>query len=201
MISVVLNALLLAIGLILPLGVQNFFVFSQGATQSSTSKLLVVVITASICDTLLIVSAIYGVSLLVLGNYWFEIVVMGLGILFLFYMGWVTWNSSPKQESNVTIKLNSKQIMAFTLSVSLLNPHAIMDTIGVIGTNSLKYSGIEKSIFALTCIFVSWSWFIGLAIAGRVVGNIDQSGRIITYISRISAIIIWTTACYLIFSL
>jgi L-lysine exporter family protein LysE/ArgO len=40
-------------------------------------------------------------------------------------------------------------------SVSLLNPHAILDTVEVIGTNSLSYTGIEKIAFTLDCIFVS----------------------------------------------
>ncbi|MDF2653335.1 MAG: Lysine exporter protein [Paenibacillus sp.] len=201
MITVILNGFLLAVGLILPLGVQNFFVFNQGATQPRFYKVLTVVITASICDTILIVLAIYGVSLVVLGMHWIEVTLLGFGIIFLFYMGWVTWNSRPRHENNVMLRLSLKQIIVFTSSVSLLNPHAILDTIGVIGTNSLQYLGIEKAAFALTCVFVSWSWFLGLAFAGRLVGKIDHSDQIIVFMSRVSAIIIWATACYLGFSL
>nr|WP_232049307.1 hypothetical protein [Rickettsia asiatica] len=36
-----------------------------------------------------------------------------------------------------------KQIL-FAISVSILNPHAIMDMIIVIGTSALKYNGIAK---------------------------------------------------------
>ncbi len=36
-----------------------------------------------------------------------------------------------------------KQV-SFALSVSLLNPHAILDTIGVIGSSAALYSGSNK---------------------------------------------------------
>ncbi|WP_307724718.1 LysE/ArgO family amino acid transporter [Sporolactobacillus inulinus] len=66
--------------------------------------------------------------------------------------------------------------MTFALSVSLLNPHALLDTIGVIGTNALNYSGSEKWTFAAACASVSWLWFFGLAWCGRGVGQ-DQRRR------------------------
>jgi L-lysine exporter family protein LysE/ArgO len=39
--------------------------------------------------------------------------------------------------------------------VSLLNPHAILDTIGVIGTSALAYDGRGRATFAVACLFVS----------------------------------------------
>ena len=51
MISVLLHGFILALGLILPLGVQNVFVFNQGAVQSRFVKALPAIITASLCDT------------------------------------------------------------------------------------------------------------------------------------------------------
>ena len=40
-----------------------------------------------------------------------------------------------------------KRQIIFSMSVSLLNPHALLDTIGVIGTSSLQFSGHEKMVF------------------------------------------------------
>ena len=62
MFTVVIHALLLAFGLILPLGVQNVFVFNQGANQRTIKQALPVVVTASVCDTILILVAVLGVS-------------------------------------------------------------------------------------------------------------------------------------------
>lgn len=67
MVSSVIHGVILAFGLILPLGVQNVFVFNQGTTQSTFNKTLPVIITAAICDTLLISLAVLGVSVNVLG--------------------------------------------------------------------------------------------------------------------------------------
>lgn len=48
-----IHGLILAFGLILPLGVQNLFIFSQGAIQVSLWNAMPAVITAGLCDTLL----------------------------------------------------------------------------------------------------------------------------------------------------
>jgi len=42
----------------------------------------------------------------------------------------------------------------FAMSVSLLNPHAIIDTVGVIGISSLSYTGIEKMTFTAATILI-----------------------------------------------
>ena len=55
----VIHGFLLAIGLILPLGAQNVFVFNQGANQSKLIKAFPAVITAGICDSILILSLIH----------------------------------------------------------------------------------------------------------------------------------------------
>jgi L-lysine exporter family protein LysE/ArgO len=52
----------------------------------------------------------------------------------------------------------------------ITNPHAILDAIGVIGTNSLNNDGSEKVTFTGACISVSWLWFFFLAIAGKMIG-------------------------------
>jgi L-lysine exporter family protein LysE/ArgO len=46
-------------------------------------------------------------------------------------MGYVTWESKPNNQSSSAKILSAKKQIVFAASVSLLNPHAIMDTIGV----------------------------------------------------------------------
>ena len=138
MISAVIHGFILAFGLILPLGVQNVFVFNQGATQPKFRRALPVIITASLCDTLLISLAVLGVSVVVLGIYWIKVVLLTVGIIFLAYMGYVTWKSKPNKNLSEDKALASKKQIAFATSVSLLNPHASMDTIGVIGTSTIS---------------------------------------------------------------
>lgn len=202
MFSTIVHGVVLAFGLILPLGVQNVFVFNQGALQPTYVRSLPVILTAALCDTLLISLAVMGVSVLVFGIAWLKTTILSIGILFLFYMGYTTWRSEPPSNDMTEVKkFTPKKQIAFAASVSLLNPHAILDTVGVIGTSSLSYTGVNKLVFALTCIIVSWLWFFGLAFAGRIAGRIDHSGRFVIYLNKASSIIMWGTGIYLLTSL
>ncbi|GIP02590.1 LysE/ArgO family amino acid transporter [Paenibacillus lautus] len=202
MIGVILHGFILAIGLILPLGVQNVFVFNQGVVQPRFIRALPVIITASLCDTLLISLAVLGVSVIVLEYEWIKLTLFTLGICFLVYMGAATWRSKPSgQDPESARSFSPKKQIVFAMSVSLLNPHAVLDTMGVIGTSSLQYEGADKVIFTVICIAVSWLWFLGLGIAGRAAGRMDPSGRLLFALNRISAVIMWGTAAYLVFHL
>lgn len=199
MISAIVQGFILAFGLILPLGVQNMFVFNQGAAQARYVRALPVIVVASFCDTLLILLAVLGVSTAAFGIGWLKTGLLLAGIVFLLYMGWATWRSSSGtgSEDKPPEPLGPRKQIAFAFSVSLLNPHAIMDTIGVIGTSSLNYGGEEKAAFAVACIVVSWLWYFGLALAGRIVGAKDRSGRMLAGLNKFSALVMWGTAVYL----
>ena len=136
------------------------------------------VMTAAVCDTILISLAVAGVSVVILNFEWLRTLLFAAGILFLAYIGWTMWRNSSdaanKQENN---PFPAKRQIIFAASVSLLNPHAILDTIGVIGTSSLFYSGMDKWIFTAACILVSWIWFFSLAVAGRKLGQLDAQGK------------------------
>ena len=94
MASAILQGFILALGLILPLGVQNMFVFNQGAIQPGYTRALPAIIVASVCDSALILLAVLGVSTAALGIEWLKLTLMAAGIAFLLYMGWTTWNSA-----------------------------------------------------------------------------------------------------------
>lgn len=187
----------LAFGLILPLGVQNVFIFNQGATHKRFSRALPAVITAGFCDTILILLAVAGVSLIILNFEWLKLGIFFIGFLFLAYMGWLLWRTTPEVQEEERNPFSTKKQVMFAASVSLLNPHAILDTIGVIGTNSLVYDGFDRLIFTFACIIVSWLWFFGLAYTGRKIGQIDTNGRFLKRMNQLSALIIWVIAVYM----
>jgi L-lysine exporter family protein LysE/ArgO len=196
-----LHGAVLALGLILPLGVQNLFIFQQGAYQKRLWNAMPVVLTAALCDTLLITLSVTGVSLVVLSRLWLKILMMGAGSLFLLYMGFTAWRSTGSSMAAKNQEAYSvKQQISFAASVSLLNPHAIMDTMGVIGTTSLQYAGDTRVLFAAACIAVSWIWFMGLAAAGRLMGRLDTSGRLMLVLNKLSALFIWMVALGLLYT-
>lgn len=198
MITAFIHGAALAFGLILPLGVQNVFIFNQGATQKKFRRTLPVIITAGVCDTLLILLAVTGISILVFSLAWLKNLIFIVGFVFLIYMGWTIFKSSTQQDNEQGREfLSAKQQITFAASVSLLNPHAIIDIIGVIGPNSLAYQGTELIIFTAACAGISWLWFFGLAIAGRTLGLVDTSGKLIKRFNQLSAFIIWGLAIYI----
>ncbi|MFP3916891.1 LysE/ArgO family amino acid transporter [Lysinibacillus telephonicus] len=191
----ILHGIILAFGLILPLGVQNVFVFSQGATQPKLLQAFPATITAALCDTLLILLAVFGLSIIVLQFEWLRLGLIIAGILFLLYMGYAIWRSEPTTETKKALPI--QQQIIFALSVSFLNPHAILDTVGVIGTSALKYVGVEQILFTVACIAVSWIWFFGLTLVGAVMKKLDGKGGLMKLFNKCSALFIWGTAIYL----
>lgn len=76
MVTAIIHGFILAIGLILPLGAQNVFIFNQGANQPKYRYVLPAIITAGLSDSLLIIIAVVGyLSLLCLYLYFKQLFI------------------------------------------------------------------------------------------------------------------------------
>jgi L-lysine exporter family protein LysE/ArgO len=84
---------LLAFGLILPLGPQNLFVFTSGASNPFR-RAMVVAAAAALSDTLLITLGVLGVSAAALEAPGVKSGMLLFGVVFLVYLGWITWRKS-----------------------------------------------------------------------------------------------------------
>lgn len=197
----IIHGIILAFGLILPLGVQNVFLFNQGIIQKRFIQTLPAVITAGLADTIMISIAVTGMSVLVWSIPWIQAVLYGVGFCFLSYIGWSLWKSAPESIQSGEERFPPQKQVIFAASVSLLNPHAILDIVGVIGTSSLAYSGMDKWSYTIACIAVSWIWFFGLAAAGRFIGQLDAQGKMLLLLNRISALLIWLMAIFMLVQL
>lgn len=187
----------MAFGLIIPLGVQNVFIFNQGMYHGKWRKALPAAVTASICDNLLILIAVLGVSVIVLKILWFKYLLGGAGVIFLLYMGYITWKNEPAafSESDEKNEWPLKKQVLFTATVSLLNPHAIIDTVGVIGTSSLAYpEPAVRMAFTASTMFISWCWFFFLMTTGHFLGRMDNITRIQRVVNKLSALIMWASS-------
>ncbi len=66
--------------------------------------------------------------------------------------------------------------MRHSLSVSLSNPHAIMDTVVMIGGGAaLSTTMSDRWAYAISVTLVSWLWFFGLPLAGRAIHRTARS--------------------------
>src|SRR5262249_49312858 len=131
-----------------------------------------------------------------------RLVLVIAGVIFLIVMGTITWRSSAREQgedqAEAAARWPLQRQIVFALSVSLLNPHAILDTVGVIGPTAILYQGDGRAAFTLGVILNSWLWFIGLTLVGRLVGSVKQ---VRAWLSRASAVVMWLGAVYLIASL
>ena len=192
----ILHGFILALGLILPLGVQNVFIFTQGAMQPSLARALPATVTAAVCDTILIVLSVSGLSFLMLQVDGLRTLMMIGGIIFLVYMSVSIWRSSPTEKMEGAALPVKKQIL-FACSVSFLNPSALVDIVGVIGTSSLQYSGYELLLFTISCIAVSWLWFFALMLAGARIKHFSNQEKVMAIFNKSAAIFIFAMAIYL----
>lgn len=193
-----MHGVALAIGLILALGPQNVFVFQQGAIQPNITRALPTVLTAGLSDTLLILLGVFGVSAVVIEFAWLQTTLFGVGFILLVYIGWTLY-TAPAVEVNPCTEefLGIREQIGFTASVSLLNPHAILDTVGVIGTNALTYATPNRWVFTAGCLLVSWTWFSGLVLTGWAFGESTNADSLMQYLNVISAGIVWIVAVYM----
>ncbi len=192
-----MHGFLLAFALILPLGPQNTFVLTQAATQKRWRCVLPIVITAALSDTALIVLAIGGVSLIVLAIPFLRLVLSAAGVLFLAYMGFKTWTADSRagEANGSAASWTPARKIRHSLTVSLLNPHAIMDTIVVIGGGAAVYGTMsDRWTYAAAATLVSWVWFFGLSLAGRIVYRAARSDAARRTLDRASAILMWLIA-------
>ncbi len=193
-----IHGFLLALALILPLGPQNTFVISQGTTHRHYRRTVPVVLTAAFSDTILIAAAVLGVSFVLMALPVLKEILTFLGIVFLVWMGWQSWrmpvHAVQSGDAGMAYWTLRRRIL-HTLRASLLNPHAIMDTVVVIGGGAALYPApADKLAYALAAALVSWMWFFAISLAGRALGQIHNQARTLRWMNRLSAGIMWMVA-------
>lgn len=197
-----INGFVLSLGLILPIGMQNGFILTQGALHAKWSGSWPAVVTASLCDTLLIALAVIGVSAVALHVTWLRYAFGSVGIGFLLYMGWFTWTARTGGENGETAVTawTAKRQIRFTSSVSLLNPHALIDTLAVIGGSAVAYTAwTDRIAFGAASALVSWLWFFGLSLAGYTAGKTALRKSSLHVLNRVSAVMMWVSSVYLLY--
>lgn len=121
-----------------------------------------------------------------------------LGVAFLLYMGFPTWRENPDDHAVTSEVWSPRRQMGFAMSVSLPNPHALMDTLAVIGGSAAVYGTWgERASFAAACALVPWVWFF-LVTLGHVAGRAAAGVGLRRVIHCISALMMWASAGLLI---
>jgi L-lysine exporter family protein LysE/ArgO len=159
-----LAGLALGLALIMPIGAQNVFIVGQGLAVG-WPRAGWAVVAAGCCDTLLILAGAAGVSGLLAGVPALRGVLLLGGAVFLVYLAVQSWRSSAVAlalETGETLPPGT--VLRRTVAVSLLNPHAILDTVGVIGAAVAAQPETSRALFAGGTVSASWLWFLILAV-------------------------------------
>jgi L-lysine exporter family protein LysE/ArgO len=142
-----------------PVGVQSFVVMNQGL-RFGYPRVLIGIITASLCDTLLIVAGAAGASALLAGVGG-RVPVILIGIAFLATFGVLAFRAPPEGEAGEVKSAGRPLAMiAQTVVVSLFNPHAVLETVGVLGGAVAAQTAENRIEFACGVIAASWVWFV-----------------------------------------
>jgi L-lysine exporter family protein LysE/ArgO len=151
--------LLFGLATAFPVGVQSFVVMNQGL-RFGYPRVLTGIITASLCDTLLIVAGAAGASALLAGA-GERVPVILIGIAFLATFGVLAFRAPPEEEAGEVKNVGRPlPMIAQTVGVSLFNPHAVLETVGVLGAAIAAQSAENRMEFACGVIAASWVWFV-----------------------------------------
>jgi L-lysine exporter family protein LysE/ArgO len=185
-------------GLIVAIGAQNAFVLSQGIRRNHE---IVIPLTCSICDSILITLGICGVGSMVASNPGLAKVTAWGGALFLFWYGLNALRSAMRPgslQANKQVSGTLKATIAATLGLTLLNPHVYLDTMVLIGTIGSQFMGEERRLFAMGAILASFVWFFGLSMGGRVLAPLFQRPMAWRILDSLVGITMWSIAASLV---
>lgn len=166
------NGLLLGLSLIMALGPQNVFLIKQGARRNHPTLSVIV---CFICDAALAFASVAGLHQLLQTHPTLQTWMLWLGSAFLLYYAFKTLRSAFASKDAGMDKshqpLNRRQIVLFAMGFSLLNPHAIIDTLVIIGSGSSQFPD-HKLAFLTGVITSSFIWFSSLTMTTRYFANI-----------------------------
>jgi L-lysine exporter family protein LysE/ArgO len=159
-----LSGLALGLSMILPIGPQNVFVLDQGLLGGVRRGLLAAA-TAGCCDTVLILAGAAGMSAVFGAARWLETLLLCLGAGFLLVLGAASLRRQTEDVA-ASVQPSRGSVVLTCVGVSWGNPHAILDTVVILGSAILAQRPGSRPLFAAGAITASWLFFALLALGG-----------------------------------
>lgn len=197
----VLSGLVLGASLIIAIGAQNAFVLRQGLRRRF------VLAVASICTlsdwTLMTLGAVGFGSLVAAFPLATHLAAWG-GAAFLVVYGALSFRSAFTRqtldaEAEGTPEADSLQaVVLITLAVSWLNPHALLDTVVLIGGLAGQYMGWDRASFVTGTGLASVIWFFALAYGARLLAPVFRRPAAWRILDLLIGLVMWGIAASLI---
>lgn len=185
--------------LIIAIGAQNAFVLQQGLRRS---YLFLSALTCALCDAVLISLGVGGFGAVIAATPWLTRLATWGGALFLLLYGWRSFRSAMRSNA-LTVqgdlaRLSLRATVLGLLAVSLLNPHALLDTVVLIGSVGAQYPAPERATFALGAMLASLTWFFSLAYGAARLAPLFQKPLAWRVLDLTVGCLMWSIAASLI---
>lgn len=181
-------------GLIVAIGAQNAFVLAQSIRRNHP---MLICLVCSLCDALLISLGVLGVGELVVATPALLKPAAWGGALFLAWYGWGALRSALRGDSleqEETAAIGSRRIILATLAVTLLNPHAYLDTVVMLGAMSSQHADEGRYLFGLGAVSASFVWFYTLGLGGRALAPLFRRPGTWRVLNGLVCLTMWTIA-------
>ena len=168
-IYVILQGLALGFALIVAIGPQNTFVIKQGIKRE---HVFLAALTCSLIDVFLIGLGVIGMGGIFASHPLLTEIARWFGVCFLTCYGLLAFKAALHPDvlqdyaQKPAVK-DWKKILFVLLGLGLLNPHAYLDGVVLIGSIAAQH-GIYRYSFGFGAIIASFIWFFSIAYGARL---------------------------------
>ncbi|MEU7279647.1 LysE family transporter [Streptomyces sp. NPDC045431] len=156
--------MLLGLAMITPIGPQNIFLINQGFTFG-VPRVFVAVVAAGVCDTVLISLGGAGTSAVLTRIPGLKTFLLAAGVVFLTYLAVKSFRVRPEDfDQSAAPEMRWRRVVAQCASVTILNPHSVLDVVGILGVAIAAQDPALRPVFAAGTVSASWVWFTLLAL-------------------------------------
>jgi L-lysine exporter family protein LysE/ArgO len=186
----------LILTLIVAIGPQNIFVLRHAVRRQHVAFTSFI---TGCCDSILLIIGILGVGRLMAAHPLAQILMLWLGVAFLYAYGlrclYRTWRPEPLSiDFNGPAIISKWRITATAMAFTFLNPHAMLDFFVILGGIAAQYPENARLAFLGGAILGSNLWFWTLGLAGRLMSRWFQNQIAWRWLDAIIGAFMWLLA-------
>lgn len=197
-ISPYLQGLGMGASLIIAIGAQNAFVLSQSIRRNHHMSVAAICI---VCDCLLISIGVLGMGAVFTANPLLRAIATWGGAAFLLWFGFNAFRSALRGgslDAHEERSLPLRAAVVSALAVSLLNPHAYLDTVVLLGGISTTFEGDGRYLFGAGAVTASILWFCTLSLGGRAMAPVFRNASAWRVLDGLVCLMVWGIAAGLV---
>ena len=186
----------LGFSLLIAIGAQNAFVLRQGLLRQ---HVFAVVLFCAVADMVLIVLGVGGLSLLIADfAARYEAVLFGLAAIWLTGYGVMRLRSAIRANAVITADAAGSDSLTAVLTTGAVltfgNPHVYLDTVVLVGTVSVRFTGMDKLAYGIGAATASFVFFFALGYGASLLAPQMQRPNAWRVLDTIIAVVMFAIA-------